>query len=56
MACVMKGVCAETTMAQYKAVSHDGQVFVVIQYARIIVNSTSGILFEVSWLISLLWA
>ena len=34
--CVLKGESAEVAMEQYKALNCDGQVLVVIQYARVV--------------------
>lgn len=34
--CVMKGECADRAMEQYNAVSQEGQVLVVLQYARVV--------------------
>lgn len=36
LSCVMKGECAESAMEQYNAMKCDGQVLVVLQYARVV--------------------
>ena len=38
--CVMKGECADRVMELYKALSREGQVLVVLQYARVVENPT----------------
>lgn len=34
--CVLKGDCADRAMEQYKALKCEGQVLVVLQYARVV--------------------